>query len=250
MIDIALMKIGLTRGETSVYLALLEIGSASTWNITKSSGISGSKVYEVLERLIKKGLVSFVIKNGVKYFEAASPERIIDYLDEKKTEIEEEKIDIQRIIPQLLLKQKNGKKSEAKIFFGFSGLKTANEDILSTLKRGEEWLSMGLSKQPKSWEIYFTKRQETRAQRGIIHKQLINEKYKAIYKIRGGLPNTKFRLLPKELEMPVSTEIYGHKVSFFILDEENPMAIIIENTAVAESFKKYFCALWNRAKIP
>ncbi len=51
MID-ALSKIGLTEGETTVYLALLELGSSTTWNITKKSGISGSKVYEVLDRLI------------------------------------------------------------------------------------------------------------------------------------------------------------------------------------------------------
>ena len=178
MIESALQKIGLTDGEIRVYLALLELGSTSVGNIIKKSGISGSKTYEVLDRLIKKGLVNHITKNNVTYFEAASPERILDYLDEKEEEIEEEKTEIKKILPELILKQKSAKKSEAKIFTGWEGLKTANEDIIKTLKKGEEWLSMGLTEQPKPWEIHFNKRQKVRANKGIKHKHLLNKKYK------------------------------------------------------------------------
>ena len=83
MIKGALQQIGLTDGEIRVYLALLELGSTSTGKITKDSGISGSKVYEVLDRLMHKGLATYVIKNGVKYFAPTQPEKILDYLDEK-----------------------------------------------------------------------------------------------------------------------------------------------------------------------
>ena len=99
----ALRKIGLTEGEIKVYLALLELGSATSGRITKKCGISGSKVYEVLDRLAKKGLASFITKNGVKHFEASSPERILDYLEEKESQIEEEKSAIQDIIPELII---------------------------------------------------------------------------------------------------------------------------------------------------
>ena len=78
----------------------------------------------------------------------------------------------------MILKQQQTRKSIAKIFTGWEGLKTANEDIIQTLKKGEEWLSMGLTEQPESWEIYFTKRQEARSKKGIVHKHLLNEKYR------------------------------------------------------------------------
>lgn len=249
MITQALQRIGLTEGEIKVYLSLLELGSSSIGKIIKKSGISGSKAYEVLDRLANKGLASFITKNGVKYFEATRPERILDYLEEKEHAIEEEKTAVQKIIPELILKQKEARKSEAKIFTGWEGLKTANEDIIKTLKKGEEWLSMGLTEQPKSWEIYFTKRQKIRAQKGIKHKHMLNEKYKKLYEQRKKLPHTEFRLLPKEFEMPTSTEIYNNKVTIMILSKESPMAIMIENKAVAESFRKYFYALWKTAKI-
>jgi len=248
MIEQSLRKIGLTDGETKVYLALLELGSTTSGKITKRCAISGSKVYEVLDRLQNKGLTNFIIKNGVKHFDAASPERILDYLGERGNEIEKEKASIQKIIPQLIAKRAVSEPSVAKIFTGWEGLKTANEDIITTLKKGEEWLSMGLTEQPKLWEEYFTKRQIVRAKKGIIHKHLINEKYKAIHTRRKGLAKTELRFLSKELEMPTSIEIYGDKVIIMLITKENPMAIMIENSAIAKSFRKYFYVLWNNAK--
>lgn len=249
MITEALKQIGLTQGEIKVYLALLEIGSSSIGEIIKKSKVSGSKTYEVLDRLMDKGLVSSITKNNVKHFEAASPERILDYLEEKKQDIDIEKIQVQKIIPDLILKQKNAKKSEVKVFTGWEGLKTAEEYIISNLRKGEEWLSMGLTSQPKEWEIYFDKKQVERAKKGIILKHLLNRKYKSLYENRKHLAHTEFRFLPEQMEMPTSTEVFNNKVLIFILIKENPMAIIIENEDVAESFRKYFYTMWKAAKL-
>ncbi|MBM3234145.1 TrmB family transcriptional regulator [Candidatus Pacearchaeota archaeon] len=243
----ALRKIGLTEGEIKVYLALLELGSSTTWDITKKSKISGSKVYEVLERLMKKGLASFIIKNNIKYFEAASPERILDYLNEKNKEIESEKNEIKKIIPDLILRQKSAKQAEAKIFLGFEGAKTAYEDAIQNCKKGDEILGWGLTEQPESWEIYFNKREKYRDGKGIIHKSIINEKYKSLYNVRSKFKNTKIRFFPKEMEMPATVEIWKNKVALFVITQ-NPITILIEGKEVADSFRKYFYILWNNAK--
>ena len=68
-----LEAIGLTKSEIKVYLALLELGSSTTGPIVEKSGASSSKIYEILEKLIQKGLVGHVIKAGKKHFEAAPP---------------------------------------------------------------------------------------------------------------------------------------------------------------------------------
>lgn len=139
MIEQALRRIGLTEGEAKVYMALLELGSCTTGKITKSAGVSGSKVYEVLDRLTGKGLASFSVKNGVKHFEPTPPERILDYLDERKREIEQEKAGIEKILPALILKQQRMPSSEAKVYTGWRGIKTVTEDIIATLGRGDVW---------------------------------------------------------------------------------------------------------------
>jgi HTH-type transcriptional regulator, sugar sensing transcriptional regulator len=248
MVKSALKKIGLTEGEINVYLALLELGSSSTGAIIKKSKISGSKVYEVLDRLRDKGLASIMIKNNVKHFEAASPERILEYLEEKKEDIDNEKNEIQKIIPSLILRQQHQPKSQVKVYTGWEGMKTTNEDIINSLKKGEEWLEMGLTEQPEEWEIYFNKKQKERAKKGIVHKSIINEKYKKLHKARKDLPHTQFRFLPEELGMPISTEIYGDKVAILVLLREAPTSIIIESKPVADSFRKYFYAIWKQAK--
>ena len=248
MIEDILKKIGLTSGEIKVYLALLELGASSTGNITKKSGISGSKVYEVLDRLANKGLVNFTQKNGVKFFESASPERILEYLEERKQDIDKEKQEIHKILPELILKQQHAPKSEVKVYTGWEGMKTVNEDIINSLKKGEEWLEMGLTTQPKSWEIYFNKKQKERVKKGIIHKSLINIQYKDLYKARKNLSHTEYRFLSKDFEMPISTDIYGNKIAIFILLQEAPTTIVIESKPVAQSFKKYFELMWKTAK--
>ena len=82
MIEKTLEEIGLTKSEIKVYLALLELGSSQTGKIVQKSKAASSKIYEILEKLIQKGLVSYIIKSGIKHFEAAPPERIMDYLEE------------------------------------------------------------------------------------------------------------------------------------------------------------------------
>jgi len=250
MIKESLRKIGFTEGESKVYSALLDIGSTTTGSLIKKSGISGSKIYEVLERLISKGVVSHIIKNNVKYFEPSRPERILDFIDEKKESIEKERKEIEKVLPNLIEKYKSFPKSEVKIFTGFEGIKTANEDIILSLNKGEEWLSMGLTEQPEHFEMYFNKKQIERSKKGIKHKHILNKKYQSLYKKRKNLPHTQIRFFPNsfDMEMPTSTEIYKNKVIIMILIEENPLAIMIESKEVAESFTKYFNVLWNLSK--
>ena len=55
-----LEQIGLTKGEIKVYVALLELGESTKTPIARKSEVSPGKVYDVLERLLRKGLVSTI----------------------------------------------------------------------------------------------------------------------------------------------------------------------------------------------
>ncbi|MEK6868392.1 MAG: helix-turn-helix domain-containing protein, partial [Nanoarchaeota archaeon] len=79
-----LEAIGMTKAEIKVYFALLERGSSTTGPIVEKSGVSSSKIYEILEKLMQKGLASFVVEAGMKYYEAAKPSRLLDYMKEKE----------------------------------------------------------------------------------------------------------------------------------------------------------------------
>ncbi|MDP1694039.1 MAG: helix-turn-helix domain-containing protein, partial [Candidatus Woesearchaeota archaeon] len=69
--------IGFSKGEVKVYFALLDLGETTIGPLSKKSEITAAKVYPILEKLIKKGLVSFIIKSDTKYFSPANPKRIL-----------------------------------------------------------------------------------------------------------------------------------------------------------------------------
>lgn len=103
-----LEEIGLTSSEIKVYLALIELGSSKKGPIVKKAGITSSKIYEVTDKLIKRGLASYVVKDKMKYFNAAPPSRIKEYLKEKEAKIKKQENELDKLLPCLELKQKLG----------------------------------------------------------------------------------------------------------------------------------------------
>ena len=90
----ALENFGLTNRETKVYLALLETGAVTAHEIAIKTKILRQSVYDILSSLIEKGLVSYFIKSGKKYFEAANPSKFKSILKEKKEVID-------KVLPRL-----------------------------------------------------------------------------------------------------------------------------------------------------
>ena len=63
-----LERIGLTRNESLVYLTLLRNGTSKTGEILKKSGLNSGKIYEILDSLEKKGMVSESSINNIKRY--------------------------------------------------------------------------------------------------------------------------------------------------------------------------------------
>src|SRR3989338_2860731 len=99
-----LKKLGLTEGEVKIYTALLELGETTRTKLAKKSGVSPSKIYDVTNRLLEKGIISSVKKQGIIHFSAANPQRFNDLIDKKETEIKNEKELLHILLPTLLIK--------------------------------------------------------------------------------------------------------------------------------------------------
>ena len=63
-----LKDFGLTEKEIKLYLKLLELGSAASGELIRELGFYSKTIYELLDKLIDKGLVSFVIKSNIRYY--------------------------------------------------------------------------------------------------------------------------------------------------------------------------------------
>src|SRR3989338_3398114 len=171
-----LQKIGLTEGETKVYIALLEIGSTTTGPIVDAAKVSRSKIYHILERLIEKGLVTTIIKAKTKYFQAADPRRLQDFLNTKEKELEQNKKEVLTLIPQLELHKKMSVEEEAEIYRGIEGIKTARELALKVLKKGDTFYCLAANKiNLQALQPYWHDFHLRRAKMSIFAKYLIQE---------------------------------------------------------------------------
>ena len=70
MLEDHLTSLGLSPSEIKTYLHLLRTGRSYVNKLSSELKINRSNIYEALERLIAKGLVSFIVRNNVKWFEA------------------------------------------------------------------------------------------------------------------------------------------------------------------------------------
>ncbi|MFC1732024.1 TrmB family transcriptional regulator [candidate division KSB1 bacterium] len=240
-----LEEIGLTKSEIKVYMALLELGSTTTGKIVDKSGASSSKIYEILDKLMQKGLVSFIIKSGVKYFEAASPSRIMDYLQEKEKDLKKKEAELKELLPQLELKRSMaGIGSETQTFKGMKGAATAFDDILKTMKKGEEYYVLGISKFTPHFERFVVNVHKKRAKQGIKCKIIVNELARDIGKQLEPIKLTQTKYVQKELFSPFVFIIYKDKTLISIGLEE--VFVQIKSDNLADGLRAYFDFIWKQ----
>lgn len=242
-----LREIGLTDGEINVYMALLELGSSTVGPIIRKSGVSGSKVYIILDKLIKKGLVSSIYKGNVRYFEAESPMKINEYIEQKEIDIKKQKEEFQKILPKLLLKKEltKAKQSKMVVYEGWEGTKTAFNDILQTLHRGDKYYVIGVPETSKRSQRFMLRFYRIRAKKGIGVKVLMNSGTRKIGNQRKKIPFTEIRYLPKDMLTPATLNIYSDKTIISMGKTEPKITILIRSDEITQSFKTYFNLLWK-----
>lgn len=246
-----LQKLGLTDSEAKVYLALLMIGEFSTKGpILKETKIAPSKVYHVLDKLISKGLASTIIKDGIKHFASAPPERLKDYLDLKKRELAAEEKTASELMPKLEgLYKSFREKTTAEIFMGWQGMESAYYSIMNSMKKGDSWYGLGASEgeDPEKTKHFFNRYGYKVHQKGIIARVIFNENarnYVAEFEKETGVKlERKFLFKTTPVEVAVANELTA-----IVMLKKEPLVILIHDKQTAESFITYFEELWKIAK--
>ncbi|MBI5393044.1 hypothetical protein HZA96_04185 [Candidatus Woesearchaeota archaeon] len=239
-----LRELGLAGNEARVYLALLDLGSSLAGEITKKSGVNRTNVYDALEKLIEKGLASYVISTNRKYFEAAPPTKFISFLDDKKKEIERKKQLVQQLLPELEVRRKLSKEpQEATIYKGKQGLKSIAEDVLNQKQTmfvfgAEGKFSAMFTHYAEQWHM-------RRGKLKIPLKMIFNEKVRET-KTKANFPLAELRFITRD-ETPATTWIYGNTVAIIVWSIQ-PLATVIRSKEVADSYKIFFDGMWNNAK--
>ena len=230
-----MQDLGLTKNESTVYLALLDLGPSMAGQIARRTGLHRRTVYDTTEMLIKKGLIGYIVKNNRRLFEASSPQRFLDIVKEKEARIES-------FLPEMMSEfAKTKEKQETNFYKGKNGLKSVMEDQIET---GKEILIIGAS--PVAYDIlkfYFKWFDKRRKENKIKTKIIFNKLEK-----KPKIPLSDIRYLPQKYSSPLAVNIYGDKVALILWSKENPLAIVIRNEEIADGYRTYFELMWKVAK--
>lgn len=233
-----LEEIGLTNTEAKVYLMLLKEGASLAGTITRNTGIHRRSVYDAIERLIEKGLVSYIKTNNRKYFEAVDPSRLLEIAEEKKQ-------NVFSLMPEFELMKKFSKEKKETLFFrGKPALKAVFDD---QIKIGKEILIFGDTVNVNEiLKYYFPRFDRERIKKKIKTRMIFDESARKNEHIRR-IPLSSIRFIPKGYGSPMSMYVYGDNVSI-ALWFENPLAIMIREKAIADGFRNYFEFMWKIAR--
>jgi sugar-specific transcriptional regulator TrmB len=243
-------KLGLTKGEIKVYLALIRLGESTIGPITNESKVTKSKIYDILEKLIEKGLVGYIIKSGTKHFVSNDPHMILEYLSKKEDELGKTKKEVIKILPELMSQRNTtSKKRIAEMYEGMQGLKAIREELMQTFKPNESLCVLGAPKianeKLEGWLLFdFHKK---RIKKKINMKIIYDEDAKKYGAEREKMKLTQVRYL-KDTSSSISwIDIFPDAVLFAIV-LETPIAFVVRDKDLAKSFRTYFEILWKTAK--
>jgi sugar-specific transcriptional regulator TrmB len=228
--------------EATAYLALLNSGASTATTAIKKTGMHRSSVYDALEKLARKGLVSYIMKNGVKHFEAANPEALQKYFSEKEKAVDE-------LIDRLSAKHSAQQELKAEILEGYGALKKMMMQFIDTASKSRtEYLSYGTLPEFRDalapWlEIHHKERIRKKVPTKIIFSRGAEHRAENA----GSMQFASAKCLPAELNAPVTTEISGDEI-MIIHWAEKPLIVHIESREIAESYRKHFGFLWGISK--
>lgn len=235
-----LEQFGLTKKEITTYLACLELGEAIIPEIAKKANIPRTTVYGIMNSLIKNGLVSFLIKGKKKYFIAESPEKLLNFAQERTKDIKE-------IMPRLKsLYNTSGPKPKIRFYEGKEGIKIILNDILDYKRHFLATTSIeDMNKLARDYFYDFIKK---RIRNNLKVKLLTNCSPGALkLKKTDEHELRETQCVPAEYHFKTANFIYGDRIAILSLGK-NPMGIIIEDHSIAETQKMYFEIAWQHEK--
>lgn len=239
-IEDVLRRLGIEGKQARFYLAALELGQAPVRRIAREAGISRTNAYDVLARLLDRGLVTQVERGPGRrsYVVAEEPGRLRRLLEEQRQALD-------ALLPELQsLYHRSAVRPRVRLYEGREGIRTVLEDTLAC--RSKELLgilSMGdLFNVPGRAEMEDLVRRRIAA--GVSLKVLRSREKDVgdIWPTRA-VDLRELRYVPPGTVFTMTLYIYDHKVSIVSSRREN-FGMMIESPELAETQRNLFMVLW------
>jgi len=240
-----LQNLGLGQRDFAVYKTLLKLGPSSVRNIAAESNINRGTTHEILNKLIKRNLVSHhPVGKGFRY-QAESPEKILEIAKTRQESIVNllEQLSSQ-VIPNLESLKVLSTKPTVSYYEDSTGVERVLKDVLSTMEKAntKEYFVFSAKPMRKYIYLYYPNFTKLRVKRGIAVKVIALGK--------GGDPAP---LSQRKWLQGTSTSdflsyiiIYEDKLALISLTkEELPYIVVIQEAGITQTMKFVFHSLWS-----
>jgi len=244
-------QIGLNNTELKVYFALLKLDKSTVGPIIKLSKIPDSKIYFILDCLKDKGLVSYVIKNKVKHYQANDPKNLLNLIKDKEDNLKNIKQElIEKIIPDIENKRKQEEDvQEAIVYESIEGVKSAFSYMLDVLKKGEVYDVFVFDSDllaEKNTINFFHQHHKKRILKGIKVRLMCPKSIKDIFEKSYAYSFQKLKQFKYvDQKLPLGAYIFnGHVMT--VVWGEVPTAFVIKSKKNYQYYKNFFEDVWKR----
>ena len=237
--------------ESEIFAVLFYGGMMGATQIAKQVGISRTSVYDLLENLLVKGLISQTLKSGVKMFTVLPPEKLQVLIEEKEKNILSAKAVLVDFQKQYNEKQKLARPN-LQIFEGKNELQQMMKDMLLyrditvyafwPIKNIINILGKDFLRE------FHKKRVERNIKIKVIwpEKQIPEFKKYQFLKIKPELKR-EARIAPAQIDFSLGYAIYGNTVRFISSSKEN-FGFLVESNELAKVMKNQFEVIWGISK--
>lgn len=249
-----LRSIGLSEKESLVYASLLELDTAFPVRIAEYAKLNRSTVYKILLDLSAQGLVNGFDKNRKLCYQAAKPDKLIDFARQQIQTADDRLRRTEKLLPEIeWMFARSPEHSRVRFFEGAEGVREVYQDHISQ-KKPYEMVGFGNVSEvqkffPKKFlHTYIAKKAKLGiTSRGIFPDTIADTDYSSVY--YSHVPQKFWPVIkhvPREIFHYQSDIImYGaDKISVINYRNNSPVGIIIEDIATYSMMRLIFEMAW------
>ncbi len=231
---------GLTSEEARVYLACLSVGTNPASTIARSCELKRETCNYTLKKLVSKGIVSTVFRDGATFYTPEPPEKLV-------TLAESRLLSITKSVPllQQMMSAKVGNQAKVKMYQGTSGIETVMEDVLKV--PGEALTYTNLGAMLALFGDRVTEFREKRKHAHVKSRTISTYSPEAKSYVTGGNLFEGEQILfvnNKEFIFGSDVLIYGDKVAIISLEKDENFGFIVESASFARTQRAIFDLAW------
>jgi HTH-type transcriptional regulator, sugar sensing transcriptional regulator len=236
----ALLALGLGEKEAHIYLALLHSGSLSLSDVAKKAGVRRTTVYQHIDELLRRGLVSKTIKGKRILYTPENPNKILK-------EVEKGRQLFLESVPDLEALYENARhRPNTRLYEGVEGIKAVLTEVGSSFAPIDAFFSPEkfFKVVPNSDTNNFLQliKDKQNVLRDLVEYDSVAEQFvKRVKKEQNSFH--KVKLLPKGFSVSVDVLITGNKVA--IISFDHLTAFVVENPEIALFHRSTHQFFWN-----